>query len=444
SISISESSELLENDSTSEIPDKLLYEGDNSHITWKASDLHETLFPHSLSTVCTAWRELMSKIPIFWTRLVIFVGGQHETLLSDVRLYLEWSQEFYITVHVTRSLFEVPEQLYVHDAHEYAHSRGLIDILAPHFHRMKALSFSLHQSSSLPRLFDDLQGPALHLESLILECKYDDGRNEDELTPEDLPPILLPRLRQLSIDGRSLLRIYDTASWLFDISSKEMIGLEISRFTPSHDGRSIDLHDFLGSISGAELDIVRIRDVSFTWRHYPIERIPLFCYWHFSDVYFEDLGPGVIGEFIRAIGSLILRHVHITRCPLAASAKALPAGELVIEDIGDPAGLVAFIRNWRGEVLTLTKCPTGVVDAVLGVMAIIQGDPINPDLFFVPCVRDLCLRDCEDFEFWKLRELYDLRTNLGPSTLRIRMDGRSPVLSVEDAEWVDQNATLFL
>ncbi|KAG5637698.1 hypothetical protein H0H81_003553 [Sphagnurus paluster] len=174
----------------------------------------------------------------------------------------------------------------------------------------------------------------------------------------------------------------------------------LSRVSPS-----IDLHTFLVALSRPNLNALRIRNMPFSWGHYPGGRMLYVEYsWEFSVVYFEEPGPGVIEEFLSTIDSPGLQHVHITRCPLPSYEWPMPAEELLIEDISDPSGLVALINDWNGVALTLIKCSAGVVDTALDVIAT-NSDPSDPGSFYVPCVRNLRLRDCKDFAFEKLREL---------------------------------------
>ena len=64
--------------------------------------LSPSIFPYSLSSVSERWREIMSAVPEFWTRLVVFVDSSNPTSLSNFRSEIEWSQNLSLSVTIIR------------------------------------------------------------------------------------------------------------------------------------------------------------------------------------------------------------------------------------------------------------------------------------------------------------------------------------------------------
>ncbi|KAG5645120.1 hypothetical protein DXG03_006837, partial [Asterophora parasitica] len=394
-----------------QFPEKLFYAGDNTDYALQQTgeDIQSpSLFPYALSAVCVTWRHLMSTIPIFWMNLVIFVG-KDETPFSDVRQYLEWSRELFITVYVTRRHYEILPENLTHDSHEYKYARALIPLLQPHFHRMRVLSFDLLQSSSLPRLYQDFHGNASRLERLRFECDFDDGERHPPVDSHYYS-LIAPKLTHLYIDGRTLLRAMNNFedTWTNDVSKNANIHLRVSEFTPTTDD-TIDLHRFIFQINAcSSLKILRISNIPFTWSS---EAEPNSLEeWAFFIVHFENLPAGAVEEFIRVVGEVHFQNIEITRSPVATLKAPLFARVLTIRDLDNQSDLPAFVSNWYGLGLVLHNCNASVVDAVLDMLA----DPSKVDEgpnfpFRAPILRRLVLENCGAFSFAKLRHLIEIR-----------------------------------
>ncbi|GLB44505.1 putative expressed protein [Lyophyllum shimeji] len=447
--------------SNGEIPDAMFFGGDNSAICWGNFDIHSSnFFPFALSSVCTCWRDIMSTIPIFWTRLVIFVG-KDETPLSDVRQYLEWSRGLIIDVYVTRREDDFGEaEKRVHDPHEYEYARELVALMAPHFHRMKVVSFKLLQSSSLPRLLEDFYGSAPYLQTLDLRCEFDDGGPLD-VDRKDRHPLVLPTLLMLSVDGRTLHRILSrfVAGVVLGIDEDNDVHLDVSHFTPHHDGERVDLHDFLAAVTRIQhIRELRLRDMALTWSDprpslNPYVYVPL----EYSRITLEDLPAGAVQEFIHSTGFPDYESFEVIRCPVGALTVPLLADKLSLRRItdGDPADLAAFISTWEGRKLKLDRCPAAAVDAVLDALTVAhdssEGDAPRLGARFL---RELHLTSCGEFSFARLRRAFEVRQAWAEArgwTLELDRDwadtspltmafvtGRRPALSRDDQEWHDK------
>lgn len=112
-------------------------------------------FPESIASVCCCWREVMSSVSAFWTRLVIWVG-KNPTSLSLIREYIQLSRGHPIAIYILQksgysdtvaAKAEVDSQLKV-----------VMETLAPHMARRSVLQIDMHNASSLPRPHIELVG----------------------------------------------------------------------------------------------------------------------------------------------------------------------------------------------------------------------------------------------------------------------------------------------
>ena len=151
--------------------------------------LSPSLFPYALAAVCSTWRDVMSLVPAFWTRVVILVDS-NPTTLSAVELQLQWSRALPLDITVTRR-----ERSYtMDDLYEGKRVKAVMKLIGPHLPRCLSLRFDVIYSSSLPSLLKDFHGTAPLLKHLELECKLHDsdvlrdqdgGDDEDESDDED-------------------------------------------------------------------------------------------------------------------------------------------------------------------------------------------------------------------------------------------------------------------
>ncbi|KII95296.1 hypothetical protein PLICRDRAFT_209751 [Plicaturopsis crispa FD-325 SS-3] len=112
------------------------------------------IFPYNLAAVCPKFRAILSTVPQYWTRLVIDIG-RDATPLSEVRSYLEWSKALPLEVTVLRR-----DGYAGTDALEANRVAAVSRLLAPHFHRFKALEFRVLDPASLPTMGVEFQGTA--------------------------------------------------------------------------------------------------------------------------------------------------------------------------------------------------------------------------------------------------------------------------------------------
>jgi hypothetical protein len=135
-------------------------------IRTKLSDTEVLSFTYGLWSVCTTWRDIMSLVPQFWTRIIIFLDSPTFSL-ADVRSHLEWSRDLLIDVTITKN--KDHDLFAERESDENWRVRNVTVLLHPHIHRCQNISYNVIHSSSLPLLSTDLHGPIPHLKQLHLE-----------------------------------------------------------------------------------------------------------------------------------------------------------------------------------------------------------------------------------------------------------------------------------
>jgi len=139
--------------------------------SWNEPDLNSpSLFPYSLASVCSAWRDATSLVPKFWKRVVILTDPP-ATLLLAIESQLAWSPDRDLEVTVTRRNLDD----HVKDPHERSHMISIMKILCSQIHRIREIRFDAVFSSSLPSFITDFHGNATIFKRLHLQCREDDG-----------------------------------------------------------------------------------------------------------------------------------------------------------------------------------------------------------------------------------------------------------------------------
>ncbi|KAF9534859.1 hypothetical protein CPB83DRAFT_901801 [Crepidotus variabilis] len=120
-------------------------------------------FPFNLASVCTAWRDVLSRYPEYWTNLYVLVDAIHPTSLSELALYLQYSKHLALKLIVSRSpVSATSSSLHEEDG---TRIRSAVEMLRPHFRRCTWISFDAKDLAFLSPDFS----------TLILSCEIDDA-----------------------------------------------------------------------------------------------------------------------------------------------------------------------------------------------------------------------------------------------------------------------------
>ncbi|KAH7919182.1 hypothetical protein BV22DRAFT_1075579 [Leucogyrophana mollusca] len=167
-----------------------------------------SIFPYPVASVCSWWRDILSTVPEYWTRIIILIDKPSPISASSC---FEWSNNLPLDLVVTpQGSYGMSPQETVREKAQVA---SAMNLLRPHIPRCKTIRFNVARSSSLPSLLENFHGVAPILHELELQCQYDDGESHalDAVRPCDF---FCPKLSILHVNGANL----DDAglTWLMD------------------------------------------------------------------------------------------------------------------------------------------------------------------------------------------------------------------------------------
>lgn len=164
-------------------------------------------FPEPIPSVCRYWRDVMSSVSSFWTRLVIWLGKE-PTPLSSIRDYLAWSRDNLLDIYV---LYRSNSNPYLDPqwfTEEKAQVEAVMELLIPHMKRWKVFRMNVLSSSSLPLPRIDLVGQADELIELELRFTIDDYVASTQAAILVIAEFHTPRLDELAMGGIHLRECY--------------------------------------------------------------------------------------------------------------------------------------------------------------------------------------------------------------------------------------------
>ncbi|KIJ07436.1 hypothetical protein PAXINDRAFT_173490, partial [Paxillus involutus ATCC 200175] len=160
-----------------------------------------TIFPNALAMVCSAWRNTLSSVPFFWTRVAIAIDG-NATPHSLIKGSFEWSRPLPIDVLIAPYSSTCDE-----NPGEGHRVEAVMRYLVPELHRCRSIRFNTNQVSSLPPL-QAFSGQASLLRTLEFGCTpyYPWAEEEpgDVAVPLDL---VCPELENLHLNGRNFCNV---------------------------------------------------------------------------------------------------------------------------------------------------------------------------------------------------------------------------------------------
>ncbi|KAG5653873.1 hypothetical protein H0H81_009695 [Sphagnurus paluster] len=351
-----------------------------------------SLFPYGLASVCRKWSKLMQSVPLFWTRILVFIDEPISVQQAPTDLKL--SKNLAITLTVTRrrrSAFNNDPSA------ERSIMEGLMKIIGPHIARCTRLTFDLTHTSSLPRLLTDFDHLAPILDVLIMRGAIANGLGGLTSNTEINLENQFPQLEELDIDGHNFVDSMNNAPQQFaELASESIRRLRVEKYDPAAgstpQGRFLvfDAFPIFEQVTWLELD-------SLTFDHTPRDHAEMVGVDEIDNIDLEylslvHLSAPLTAALTRTVSAESMR---IVACPLR-DVLAFPARrKLKLEKInyaGTALRLRILLAPWRGTSLTLRRC--AVDDAVLVMMGSVwEGSGLGLAMN-VPCLEKLRLRFC--------------------------------------------------
>jgi hypothetical protein len=126
------------------------------------------------------------------------------------------------------------------------------------------------------------------------------------------------------------------------------------------------------------------------------------------------------------------QYVHIIRSGLISVFRSFSQSHTILQEIDEGEDLVAFIKKFSDCVLAVRDCP-GFNDEVLDAMH-----------HCAPGLQDLSIFNCPNISITALKKLVETRCLNTRNQLRtIRISGRVPEISLEDAKWFNDRLFTF-
>ena len=406
------------------------------HSQWyNVNAMSPTLFPFAISAVCSFWKDVMSLVSNFWTRIVIFVESP-DTHPSAISSQILWARDLPLDVIVTTA----PD--------------GRCDVMAmatimrtyinPHLHRMRGLCFDVKSSSCLPSFPRDFHVPAPKLMRLRLECMDDDGRNDEPERSTSMPmECQFPILTTLFIDGRNYYNACSRggAGWTDVVGRIE--SLMVSRYKP-RPGESLSSHAFTLPLMALEnlrdLQILHVALSSATQQPWLANVEPPLSLHPLNYLRLCGLANSqAVAEILDL--TTTVSEMDITRCATALPMNGFGLGGcLELDSIDEKEDLVPLLCSWEGESLVVKKC-LGFNDSILEMMC----EQMDGDFICATNMDHIDIVDCPNVSVEALKSLVNTlcRPSAEPRLEFIRVYGLVPHFSQEDLLWFETNVEMF-
>lgn len=412
-------------------------------IGWRSDEdiFSPALFPYALARVCKRWRQILSAVPAYWTRLVFHnVSDTLRTPVADVDAYLRWSKYLPFTIDIIRPDDDLDEETAESDPEEGGRVHEIVEILIPYLQRCKRLAINTLRSSSLPKLNGQLRGLAPIMTELSLTCFYaDDGDPLLEKSPGEA--FFASNLLGLGLDGPNFIRMQALdLDWA--VGFVHLNHLHISHL--HNDGpHSLNFYTFLQAVSQLDqLSFLLLMDVEFSYKNTP-RVLPTFGD-RLSFLHLNDLSGHCVYHLLEVMSGSFrsltgLDTLCLSNCRLAEVPwLELPEAEnLQLESLPETVNLPHLLRSWLGRSLSIEHQPT-FDDRVLRMM---RGE----NLQLPGCPRMVILRivDSNTFSVSALKEMITKRAGPPLSTPleSIILGGGGTIFQDQDLEWLKSHVS---
>ncbi|KAH7924913.1 hypothetical protein BV22DRAFT_474168 [Leucogyrophana mollusca] len=465
--------------------------------------LSPSLFPYAVASVCPRWRDIMSSVPVFWTRVVITVDPDSTSPLA-IQSCFDWAGDLPLRVFVTRnrntSAFP--------DTGEVERVARVMELLRPHICHTEKLTFDVLHHSSLPLIWEE-HCSARYLWVLKLVCQRDDGEDgglvdlgahggepgyieepvdhsegdvegfiegttdgdqndndkdgdqerdgsisECESNERAPPRLSVPFLENFTIGGRAFRNFFigqpDQLEWLYNIPY-----LTISGYRRLGDETSgISMRDLFRTISNLpHVETITIDDVEFD---HDMTRLtgPLY----FESLTLRNLSEDALSNIFGGLLFVAAASISIINCSVEGVID-IDANDLTLVGLDSTIDLSLILEGWTGRQLTLRNCAC-VNDGFLIDMAESNSDLME---FSASGLQSITVIDCDHLSVGGLRRMVEARlvaaeeqgydglqqewnyddTGVVCAIQTLSVSGCGPLLDDQDTTWLKQHVRRF-
>ncbi|KIJ16014.1 hypothetical protein PAXINDRAFT_11052 [Paxillus involutus ATCC 200175] len=369
--------------------------------TWSTIDFpFSTVFPNALAMVCSAWKEILSSVPSFWTQVVIAIDG-NPTLVKGS---FEWSRPLPIDVLVSPYSSTCDE-----NPGEGHRVEAVMRYLVPELHRCRSIRFNTIQVSSLPPLqvFSE-QAPLLR--KLELGCTPYNPCAEEEPGDVAVPlELTCPELETLHLNGRNFCNVcppitesapdfgYDL--WLSHVPN--LTNLAITNYRVGNRNEGLCMAEMLRALQELpHLAHLTITNVEFN------NEPPSHSYTLSSalrHLEFSDLSNGVYLFFGAAVLQEMIDTMCITRCNVnRVDWEDVSCTELTLRRIDACYNIGQILHHSDISELLVDGCPSFDDRVVYSLMG--PDEEVSARFLLL-----LYISECNNFSMYALQEMCEWR-----------------------------------
>jgi hypothetical protein len=367
-----------------------------------------TLFPNALAMVCSAWREMLSSVPSFWTRVVIAIDG-NATPHSLIKGSFEWSRPLPIDVLIAPYSSTSDE-----NPGEGHRVEAVVRYLVPELHRCRSIRFNTIQVSSLPPL-QAFSGQAPLLRKLEFGCTPDGPNAEEEPGDVAVPlELMCPGLDTLHLNGRNFFNVCPPLSesaptfaydlWLSHLPN--LTSLTITNYKAGARNKGLSMAGMLRALQELpSLACLVLENIDFD------DESPYDVYTLSSALQrleFSDLTNGLYLFFPSVELPAMVIRMWITRCDVDdVYWDDVSCAELNLEQIDSRHDICRILRCSDISELNVYECPSFDDDVVYSLMG--SDPPLPYENITAGFLCLLTITDCDNFSMDALKEMCEWR-----------------------------------
>ncbi|KIJ16018.1 hypothetical protein PAXINDRAFT_168666, partial [Paxillus involutus ATCC 200175] len=357
--------------------------------------------------VCSAWREMLSSVPSFWTRVVIAIDG-NATPHCLVKGSFEWSRPLPIDV-----LIAPYSSTCDGNPGEGDRVEAVMRYLVPELHRCCRIRFNTIQVSSLPPL-QAFSGQASLLRTLEFGCTPYDPRAEEEPGDVAVPlQLMCPELETLHLNGRNLCNVCPPLSetspsfaydlWLSHLPN--LTSLTVSNYRVGDRNEGLSMAGMLRALRELPyLEHLMVNNVDFAdeFPHHLYTLSPALRRLEFS-----DLSNGLYLFFAAVMLQGWIDILDITRCAVDdVDWGDVHCTELTLEWMDGWCDIRQILKYSGISELNVRECPSFDDNLVYSLMG---KNPPLPEGVSAMFLGSLDISGCNNFSMGALKEMCEWR-----------------------------------